>query len=331
MATNNLRPESVNALAWDEQALPMEGRANFLPFQDTAGKRSWALPGVLAAAINAFTAPKRAFTGSDPNFNSQEEAANFAMNMMGGGMGASRSAPAGSLGMFIGKTAKTWDHAAAAKAAALEKAGADANTIWQQTGTLRGADGMWRQELPDTKAGFRGDFNLSGPNKGNEYKNVEMPLGGAFNHPELYKAYPELLRNERIELVKSADWLPEITNTGSYRKGLITVRNKTEAGAKSTTLHELQHAVQDIEGFHPGGMPSKFYNDALARLMAQNPGTPASKLNNAASEEAFAQYRALIGEAEARATQARANLTAAERRNLPPEQSYDLPWNSLRK
>ena len=99
MATNNLRPESVNALAWDAQALPMEGRANFLPFQDTAGKRSWALPGVLAAAINAFTAPKRAYTGSDPNFDSQEEAANFVMNMMGGGMGASRGAPASSLGM----------------------------------------------------------------------------------------------------------------------------------------------------------------------------------------------------------------------------------------
>ena len=91
------------APSWYEQALPMEGRATFLPFQDTAGKRSWALPGIVAGAVNAFTAPGRALSGSDPNFDPQEEAANFALNVMGGGIGASRAAPApaGSLGMNV--------------------------------------------------------------------------------------------------------------------------------------------------------------------------------------------------------------------------------------
>jgi len=37
-----------------------------------------------------------------------------------------------------------------------------------------------------------------------------------------------------------------------------------------------------------------------------------------------------MGEAEARATEARANLTAAERRNVLPEKSYDLPLQLLR-
>ena len=104
MADNKLAPQSKNKLPWYEQALPMEGRATFLPFQDTMpgsvmNQRSWALPGVIAGAANAITAPGRAYSGSDPMFDPQEEAANFALNMMGGGMGASRSAPAGSLGM----------------------------------------------------------------------------------------------------------------------------------------------------------------------------------------------------------------------------------------
>ena len=108
MADNALAPKSKNKLPWYEQALPMAGRATFLPFQDTMpgsvmNQRSFALPGIIAGAANAITAPGRAYSGSDPMFDPQEEAANFAMNMMGGGMGASRAAPApaGSLGMNV--------------------------------------------------------------------------------------------------------------------------------------------------------------------------------------------------------------------------------------
>ena len=338
MADNKLAPQSKNKLPWYEQALSMEGRAAFLPFQDTLpgsvmNQRSFALPGIIAGAANAITAPGRAYSGSDPNFSAEEEAANFAMNVMGGGMGASRAAPApaGSLGMFIGKTAKTWDARAAAKAIELEKAGVDAKAIWQQTGTWKAPDGMWRQEIPDASAGFRMDFNAAVPSKSNAYASVkEMPIGGAFNHPELYAAYPDILRTGRIEIAKSPDWMPASSNAGSQRGNQFTVRNKTEEGARSTVLHELQHAVQNTEKFASGGMPGEFYNAALSRLMAENPRVPPSRLTQAANNEAMANYQALMGEAEARATQARVNLTAAERRNVFPEQSYDLPLQLLR-
>ena len=102
MADNKLAPQSKNKLPWYEQALSMEGRAAFLPYQDTLpgsvmNQRSFALPGIIAGAANAITAPGRAYSGSDPMFDPQEEAANFALNVMGGGMGL--PAPAGSLGM----------------------------------------------------------------------------------------------------------------------------------------------------------------------------------------------------------------------------------------
>ena len=88
--------------SWSGEALPMEGRAAFLPFQDSLpgsvmNKRSLALPGIVAGAVNAITAPGRALV--DPEFNQGEEAANLALNVMGGGMSASRAVPAGSLGM----------------------------------------------------------------------------------------------------------------------------------------------------------------------------------------------------------------------------------------
>jgi hypothetical protein len=338
MADNKLAPQSKNKLPWYEQALSMEGRAAFLPYQDTLpgsvmNQRSFALPGIIAGAANAITAPGRAYSGSDPMFDPQEEAANFALNMMGGGMGASRAAPApaGSLGMFIGKNAKTWDPIAAAKAIELEKAGVDAKAIWQQTGTWKAPDGMWRQEIPDATAGFRMDFNSAVPSKSNAYMPVrDLPIGGAFNHPDLYPAYPDILRTGRMEVAKSPDWMPASSNSGSQRGNQFTVRDKTEAGARSTVLHELQHAVQQREGFASGGTQSQFYNEALLRLVAENPRTPLSRLTKAAEDEAFARYRALMGEAEARATQARANLTAAERRKVFPEESYDLPLQLLR-
>lgn len=105
------------ALRYQQQmseALPMEGRATFLPFRDTLpgsvmNKREFALPGIVAGAMNAITAPRRAMQGGyeadeagniTPKFNAPEEAMNVAGNLMGGGMAIGR-APAGSLGMNV--------------------------------------------------------------------------------------------------------------------------------------------------------------------------------------------------------------------------------------
>ena len=101
----------------------MEGRATFLPFQDTLpgsvmNQRSLALPGAIAGMINTATAPRRAYQGGyiadengniTPAFNAEQEATDFGLNVMGGGFGASRvvgGAPSNALGMFIGKSAK---------------------------------------------------------------------------------------------------------------------------------------------------------------------------------------------------------------------------------
>jgi len=86
----------AQAEPWYRKGLPMEGRGTFLPFRDTLpdsvmNQREWALPSIIAAPINAITAPFRAATGSDATFNAPEEAMNLAGSVFGGGVGTSRA------------------------------------------------------------------------------------------------------------------------------------------------------------------------------------------------------------------------------------------------
>ena len=76
------------AQPWYMKPMDMEGRATFLPFKDTLpgsvmNQRELALSGLLAGAVNAFTAPSRVST---QGFDAPEEAQNLAMNVMGGGI-----------------------------------------------------------------------------------------------------------------------------------------------------------------------------------------------------------------------------------------------------
>lgn len=86
----------AQAQPWYARALPMEGRATFLPFRDTMpgsvfNQRELAVPGLIAEAANAITAPARSLLGTDPEFQAGKEGVNMAMSVMGGGVGSSRA------------------------------------------------------------------------------------------------------------------------------------------------------------------------------------------------------------------------------------------------
>lgn len=368
--------------------LPMEGRATFLPFQDTLpgsvmNQRSWALPGAIAGMINAVTAPGRAYQGGYiadengniiPAFKAEEEAANTALSVMGGGFGASRvtgGAPSGALGMFIGKSAKNWDATAAAKAIQMEKAGIDPKVIWEQTGTWKGPEGQWRQEISDKTSKITEDvYNQISANK--QFKG---PMSQALRHEELYKAYPQsggIPITMFADIAPSGNMLPG--RSGTFETPQITVGGPSTMNQRSVALHELQHAIQQREGFARGGSPDAFKpNDVFStkaledaaildktmkannfnQLEAKNrfkqlfnrepePGAFAAlerigtgKELDAARDAArladkpIESYRRLAGEAEARATQKRRNLTNEERRSIYPSESYDVPISQL--
>jgi hypothetical protein len=333
--------------SWSGEELPMEGRATFLPFRDTMpgsvmNKRELALPGVVAGAVNAITAPARSmktyvddYGNVQYKFNAPQEAANVALNMMGGGMGASRGAPANALGMFIGPRSKGWNAEANARAVQMEKAGATPQTIWQETGNYKAPDAAWRQEISDSAAKA---FYTNESKTGNKIEGVERGL----EHKKLFKDYPELKE------------LPNVSTYAPYRQGAfnkigsleyITTEGPNLKDIKSASLHELQHAIQQKENFARGGNPELVVKEANAAAEAI-----AKKLNelpydskehqdlyqefvkarkNITQEEAYEMYRRLAGEAEARATQKRMNLTDTQRRARFPERSYDVPISEL--
>jgi len=102
-------------------------------------------------------------------------------------------------------------------------------------------------------------------------------------------------------------------------QGIIT-------GSPSTALHELQHGVQHIEDFARGGNPQS----VMTKIQQQNPETYTTLINQQKSlgdiyDEA---YKRLAGEAEARLTQTRKNLTPEQRLQFFPfeQKSYENPF-----
>lgn len=201
--------------------------------------------------------------------------------------------------IFIGENAKTWNKAAADQAVQMEKAGAKPEDIWSATGTFRGAEGKLRQEISDIPAVFREDKLPEAPsllnvatqylrdkgvitNPNRDIASIGVPedlrkeaidfaktklqqmdqpktlLGNVFEHPELLQAYPELAN---IKVGKET--------SGQYRgmydpeKNVITTGGGLIGGAnqaRSTMLHELQHAIQETEGMAKGANPTVMPN-----------------------------------------------------------------------
>lgn len=166
-------------------------------------------------------------------------------------------APHSSAGIFGGRLAKTADQTALRTAEEMHAGGADRGAIWDKTGWFQGGDGKWRFEIPDDKAQMNPNVYGSGIPPGRWGR-----IAGEVWHKDLYDAYPDL-RNA-TGMVESR--MPGSPAGGSYsapglaRSGeeTIHIQSPTVDEARSVGLHELQHAVQEREGFASGGNPAMF-------------------------------------------------------------------------
>jgi hypothetical protein len=169
-------------------------------------------------------------------------------------------------GMFIGPKSSAWNKPAYEKAVEMEKAGARPSDIWRETMTARGLDNKWRQEIPDTGA------VLDMTKLPSRYEQIMQPqnarLMNVFKHDALEEAYPNLVNNLKI----ARENRPDIRGAYDQEKRLVTTGGATYVGqtadeqanvARSTLLHEIQHAIQQTENFGRGGSPES------AKLIAQ--------------------------------------------------------------
>jgi hypothetical protein len=272
------------------------------------------------------------------------------------------------VGMFIGPTSKMFNRDMALKASQMEKKGAKPQEIWQATGTVRGPDGQLRQEISDKASRFDPDgLKELRQNPDFDYLKDTQPLGGLLEHPELYRAYAELgdipvhfMPGERMKGAYAA-YSPK-TNRMTLKDSLDPQK------ARSSSLHETQHAIQELEGFAVGGNTRDFaklaldanqqidaLNNQMREVVRQMDNPNITRQDKAALSSQYddlmsqrmslvkdAQidpmeaYGNLMGEAEARLTQRRMDLGPRQRRaNFPFEYTgetgygLDVPLEGL--
>lgn len=180
---------------------------------------------------------------------------------------------------FAGVNARTADLNALNNAQELERQGTDADAIRRQTGWFRGMDGKWRFEIDDSgmrydRRGFRenpdmvrrrelenkllyGDMSQAEMDELRSLtaatRGVVKPskLGDYIQHDALFEAYPELknvnVRFENLEMGQNAYFDPK-SNT-------VVMNTFLWDQPEDVIVHEVQHAIQQAEGFTGGANP----------------------------------------------------------------------------
>ena len=156
---------------------------------------------------------------------------------------------------FAGQQAATADTMALATAQQRLEAGEDAETVRQETGWHKGADGKWRFEISDADAKYIGKEAMEQAAENDPYKMAEMRLEEVLDHPALFAAYPGL-RDVSVAYEASSAADGDLYYGANYNAedNVITIGNGLdEATQLSALLHEIQHGIQNIEGFATGG------------------------------------------------------------------------------
>ena len=139
-----------------------------------------------------------------------------------------------------GVNAKTAEVGRLADAERMKQGGADSETVRRETGWYRGYDGKWRFEIDDSKMHFINH---------REESRRTWKLDELIRHDALFAAYPEL-RDYTVLNFGISDDVEAAFYPGLNR---ITLDPRLSRAEKRTALiHEIQHAIQLIEGFTAG-------------------------------------------------------------------------------
>ena len=166
------------------------------------------------------------------------------------------------VGMFVGAGSKAFDKAMAFTASKLEKKGVSPQEIWKETGTVRGPDGQWRQEISDKEAFIKGNKPFEDVIMGAYDRGVletgnqlyKTNVGDVMYHNPLKQAYPELMGIETQMMRKGSNARGSLAKDIMNNEQILQVRKDlSPEEARSTMLHELQHGIQESEGFAAGG------------------------------------------------------------------------------
>jgi len=152
---------------------------------------------------------------------------------------------------LAGEKSKTANLETLNRAKEMEENGNSRDEIYNETGWVKGKDDKWRYEIPD---------NLDKINFATLRNSISRGYGmcmlpDIYKNKQLYAAYPFL---EDVFVITS-----ETEENNRYQKndyGELSIhiniedvkRKKMSPKDKAVLLHEIQHAIQDYEGFVGG-------------------------------------------------------------------------------
>lgn len=197
----------------------------------------------------------------------------------------------------------------------IESAGYSPGLIKQLTGLERGAEGMWRKEISDAGSKLiKGDEGVH-------------KLSEILDHPALYEMYPEA----KDIGVSINTGLRKGGTEGQYspvHKSISIAANLNDEEKKVALIHELQHWIQDKEGFSLGHITfldeelkdrlkgyliRKYHNEDIERIY-NNPDLDQSRADAARvlNSADWHLYKMQSHEQEAFNTAARMHMTPEE-------------------
>jgi hypothetical protein len=240
---------------------PSIQRGAILPFgRDASGEMVMAWPEMALDTLKSLMLPGHVVQGGE---FTPRDVTEMALDV--GMLSSVAPAPAGAKRMFGGISAKNAPLDDLAKAEAMEKAGEAADDIWRATGWGRGAEGKWRFEIDDSGAksvDIYGDpartDRVIGASVNAKRDAGQLPqatsLDDVLTHTGLSKQYGDVPEGGVFfdDLAGARGRYQGDLDTMTLDDGMVAL---DPAQAKSTTLHELQHAVQQREGFARGGSP----------------------------------------------------------------------------
>ena len=291
--------------------------------------------------------------GDDPNTNNSITAANL-LN------GVEKSYDGGKFfedynkirEQFIGeKGAAAADHAEEVSvrldnlsvAREMEAEKKDAKAIKMATGWERGADGKWRYEVGDVR--FYDGLQLINRSVKTE-ATLDDLLEDNKDKEALFASYPSL-KNMPVVLEDMG-----YKGAGEYNYGKGTIRLNTylltdddgyfTKPAVEILNHEIQHAIQKIEGFSRGGSPAMVRSEIkkqmaevtkqIRQLRAEGKEAEAKELikknrglyEASVGDDDFGSYKSLAGEVESRNVERRMGMSAEERRASLAAETEDV-------
>ena len=134
-----------------------------------------------------------------------------------------------------------------ARAKILDAAGESATDVYMDTGWFKGPDGKWRAEIID-----RGVAKLKQDPSTFEVGKL-YDLTDVLDHSELFLRYPAM---RDLNVVTDDNMEPGNASI-DLNKWVLTMSPEESRGSShlATVLHEVQHIVQELEGFAQGGSP----------------------------------------------------------------------------